>query len=72
MFDPFEAARNGRTYYEERNLDARNYRPVQINGEQITKLVQRAGDFLIAAGQKLKGEPQSATTSLAVAEEKAH
>lgn len=68
MFDPFEVNRIGNIYCEERVLDAKNRRTARKNGKNEIGMVQRAGDFLIAAGQKLKGHPQSAPIPLTVTE----
>ena len=68
MFDPFEVNRIGSIYVEERALDAKNDREARRNRENRIGLVQRAGAFLIATGQKLKGEPQSAAMSLMAVE----
>jgi hypothetical protein len=69
MFDPFEVNRISNIYYEERVLDAKSGRKARKNGKNEIGMVQRAGDFLIAAGQKLKGHPQSAPIPLTVTEE---
>lgn len=68
MFDPMELSRLSRIIYEEKVLQAQNNRPAQRKAKNGIGLAQQVGDFLIATGQKLKGQPQSATMPLTVAE----
>ena len=60
MYDANEVSRIANIYVEERVLDARKRRSGSGIGKQLKVVADNAGEFLIAFGQKLKGQPQPA------------